>query len=201
MNRVALVACLLALGLTAAGQEKKESKLFASNEKAGVSIQAPPSPGKDQLWEAKEDASGFYKDSPVLVSHKIDLFTVEVNVQRKEGKDPLREGWAKPVEIAKNTRSRFTTKEGDQEPNWKECILNNEDPKAKLNSIPGSACSHKITLVDKTGAKHNLTQYFIICSDVLYIVTIKYNEESYKKYWAKEGQFILNSIKRFGPKK
>lgn len=201
MNRAALFACLFACGLSVAAQEKKESKLFASNEKEGVSIQAPPSPGKDQLWEAKENATGFYKDSAVLVSHKIDLFTVEVNVQRKEGKDPLREGWKKPAEIAKDVRSRYTTKEGDQEPNFKECILNNEDQKAKLNSIPGLACSHKITLVDKTGAKHNLTEYFIICSDVLYHVTIKYNEDSYKKYWAKEGQFILNSIKRFGPKK
>jgi hypothetical protein len=201
MRRAVVLACLVAFGLSAAAQEKKESKLFASNEKAGVSIQAPPSPGKDQLWEAKEEATGFYKDSAVLVSHKVDLFSVEVNVQRKEGKNPLQEGWKKPQEICKDVRAGFIAKEGDKEANFKECILNNEDPKAKLASIPGSACSHKITLVDKNGQKHNLTQYYIICSDVLYSVTIKYNEDTYKKYWAKEGQFILNSIKRFGPKK
>ncbi|HEY3226943.1 MAG TPA: hypothetical protein VGK61_08130 [Planctomycetota bacterium] len=200
MNRAALVACLFACGLSVAAQEKKESKLAASNEKMGVSILAPPSPGKDQLWEAKEEGS-FFKDSAVSVSHKVDLFTVEVLVQRKENKDPMREGWKKPAEIAKDIRAAYTAKEGDKEPNFKECILNNEDPKAKLSSIPGAACSHKITLVDKTGGKHQLLEYFIISSDVYYRVVVKYTDDSYKKYWAKEGQFILNSIKRFGPKK
>jgi len=175
MNRAALVACSLSRAASRSPRrKKKETKLFASNEKEGVSIQGSAEPGQGQLWEARRIRRASTRIRRSSSRTKIDLFTIEVNVQRKEGKDPLREDGRSLFEIAKDVRSRFTTKEGDQEPNWKECILNNEDQKAKLNSVPGAACSHKITLVDRTGAKHNLTQYFIICSDVLYIVTIKY---------------------------
>lgn len=199
MNRAALVACLFACGLSVAAQEKKESKLSASNEKEGVSIQAPPSSGKDQLWEAKEGGS-FFTNSAVSVSNKIDLFTIEVIVQRRPKEWPLAQPWPKPAQLAKDARTFYTAKEGDKEPNFKECILNSEDPKAKLGSLPGAGHSHKITLVDKNGQKHQILEYFVICSDTYYRVAIKYSEESYKKYWAREAQIVLNSIKRFNPK-
>lgn len=191
-------AGLIALTLVgvAAVQEKKQIQTYVQNSEEGVEIRAPQSSGKDQMWEAYVKESGFWKDSAVLVKHRVDLFTVEVNVQRKEGKNPMSEAWNKPVEIAKNSREHLTKKDGDKEPNFTACKVVSEDPKAKLAGLPGPSHQHRILLTDKNGGSTELIEYFVISSDVLYKVTIKFNKESFAKYWAKEGQFILNSIKR-----
>src|SRR5688572_12118625 len=127
--RAGLVA--LALAGLAAVQEKKAIEIYAENNEHGVSIRAPKSPGKDQMWEAEKTSSGFFKDSAVVVRHRVDTFTVEVNVVRKDPKEPM-STWSKPVDIAKAYRENFTKKEGDKEPNWKECKVVSEEPKAKI---------------------------------------------------------------------
>jgi hypothetical protein len=183
---------LLALACVAATQERK-IEIYAENNDEGVSIRAPKSPGKDQMWEAAATESGFWKDSAVIVKHRVDKFTVDVNVQHKDPKQPM-SGWLKPVEIAKQRRENFTKKEGDKEPNWKECRLITEDPKAKI--ALGSGHMHRLKLTDKNGNEQEITEYIILSSDTLYFITVAYTKESFTKYFAKEGQLILNSIDR-----
>src|SRR5262245_25162830 len=189
--RAGLVA--LAIAGVAAVQEKKTIETFVQNNDEGVEIRAPKSPGKDQMWEAEKAASGFFKDSAVIVKHRVDTFTVDVNVTRKDPKQPMN-AWAKPADIAKSTREKFTAKEGDKEPNWKECKVVSEDPKAKLNI--GSGYSHRLLLTDKNGGQHELIEYYIISSDVLYRITVQFTKESYGKYFKTDGMFILNSVNR-----
>jgi hypothetical protein len=189
--RTGLVA--LALAGLAAVQEKKAIEIYAENNDEGVSIRAFKSPGKDQMWEALKATSGFFKDSAVVVRHRVDLFTVEVNVTRKDPKEPM-STWAKTADIAKGNRENFTKKEGDKEPNWKECKVVSEDPKAKL--AIGSGHMHRLLLTDQQGGTHEIIEYFILSSDVLYRITVHFNKESYDKYFAKEGMVILNSINR-----
>ena len=190
-SRAGLVA--LALAGLAAVQEKKPIEIYAENNDEGVSIRAPKSPGKDQMWEAQKTASGFFKDSAVLVRHRVDMFTVEVNVTRKDPKEPMSQ-WSKIGDIAKGSRENFTKKEGDKEPNWKECKVVSEDPKAKISL--GSGHMHRLLLTDQQGGTHEIIEYFILNSDVLYRITVRFNKESFEKYFAREGQIILNSINR-----
>jgi hypothetical protein len=189
---------ILSLACLAAAQDKKVVEIYAENNDEGVSIRAPKSPGKDQMWEALKVESGFWKDSAVLVRHRVDKFVVEVNVSHKDPKQPM-SGWLKPAEIAKSRRENFTKKEGDAEPNWKECRAILEDPKAKI--ALGSGHMHRLKLVDKNGAEHEITEYFILSSDVLYSITVSYDKEAFQKYFAREGQLILNSIDRAKLKK
>ena len=193
MSTVRKSLVLMALACVAAAQDKKVVETYAENNDEGVSIKAPKSPGKDQMWEALKKESGFFKDSAVVVRHRVDRFTVDVNVQHKDPKQPM-SGWLKPAEIAKSRRENFTKKEGDAEPNWKECRMITEDPKAKITL--GAGHMHRLKLVDKNGAEHEITEYIILSSDVLYIVTVAYDKESFQKYFAREGQQILNSIDR-----
>jgi len=193
MRNVRKSLVLLTLACVAAAQDKKVVEIYAENNEEGVSIRAPKSPGKDQMWEALKKESGFFKDSAVVVRHRVDRFTVDVNVSHKDPKQPM-SGWQKPAEISKSRRENFTKKEGDAEPNWKECKMLSEDPKAKI--ALGSGHMHRLKLVDKNGGEHEITEYIILSSDVLYVITVAYNKESFQKYFAREGQQILNSIDR-----
>ena len=185
---------LVAAAAVAAGQEpKKEIKVYAENNEEGVSIKAPRSGGKDQMWEAHATESGFWKDSAVLVRHRVDKFSVEVNVTHKDPKEPM-SGWAKTSEIGKSSRENFTKKDGDKEPNWKEVRVIAEDPKAKLSI--GSGYMHKLKMVDQNGGEREIIEYFILASDSLSRITVQYDKESYQKYFAREGMQILNSIDR-----
>src|SRR5262245_40143851 len=105
LSRLALVA--LALAGIAAVEEKTPIAIFAQDTAEGVKIQAPKSPGKDQMWEAQKTASGFFKDSAVVVRHRVDTFTVEVNLTRKDPKEPM-STWSKVADIAKKSRENFT---------------------------------------------------------------------------------------------
>lgn len=186
---------LLALVGVAAAQEKGGDSLYAQNTEFGVEIRAPRSPGKDQMWVADAKSGKFYKDG-VSVSHKVDSFAIEAHTVRLS--DPMRERWPdKITEIAKNTRDNFLKERKDGSPSdWKECRVVEEDAKAKLPSLSGKCCMHKIALVDAKDNKKEMMQYFCIASEVLYVVTITYDAEGFRKYWPKEGQFILASIKR-----
>ncbi len=187
------VLLALAVAGIAAVQEKKKIEIYAENNDEGVSIRAPRSPGKDQMWEAMNKEGGFWKDPAVAVRHRVDKFTVDVFVQHKDPSQPM-SGWLKTSEIAKNRRENFTKKEGDREPNWKECRVLAEDPKAKI--ALGSGHMHRIKLTDKNGGEHEFTEYVILSSDTLYVISVGYDKEAYQKYFAKEGQIILNSIDR-----
>ena len=192
MTNVRKILVLLTLACVAATQERK-IEIYAENNDEGVSIRAPKSPGKDQMWEAAKTESGFWKDSAVIVKHRVDLFSVEVNVTHKDPKQPM-SGWLKPVEIAKASREDFTKKDGDKDPNWTKCRVVSEDPKAKLSL--GAGHQHRLVLTDKNGADHEIIEYFILSSDVLYRITVKFNKETFQKYFAREGMLILNSIDR-----
>jgi len=196
MDRIAragLIAVMLA-GV-AATQDKGGDPLYAQNTALGIEIRAPRSPGKDQLWVADAKQGKFYGDA-VSVSHKVDNFAVDAYTQRLS--DPMREKWPDKIqEIAKNVREGFKKEKKDGSPSdWKEVRVVEEDPKAKLPSLSGKCCSHKLALIDAKDNKKEIIQYFCIASEVLYVVTVTYDAEGYKKYWAREGQAILASIKR-----
>ena len=55
---------------------------------------------------------------------------------------------------------------------------------------------HKIALINAQDQRLEVIQYFVISSEVLYIVTVQYDKESFQKYWPREGQMILGSIRR-----
>lgn len=187
---------LLGLAGLASAQDKKVVELFVQNTKEGVEMRAPVTAGKDQMWVAELNKGKFYSDAAACVSHRVDNFAVEVHASRLE--NPMREKWPdKITEIAKGRRESFVKPKDDGSAgSWKECNLKSEDPKAKIQNLSGRGCSHHITLVDQKDGKRDLIQYFVISSEVLYMVTITFDEEGYKKYFAREGQFILNNIKR-----
>lgn len=187
-----LIVLLAAAALAATQDTKRKIEVYAENNEEGVSIRAPRSPGKDQMWEALKEGS-FWSNGAVSVKHRIDKFTVDVVVQHKDPKQPM-SGWLKPVEISKQRRENFTKKEGDTEPNFKECRTILEDPKAKI--ALGTGHMHRVKLTRKDGNEVELTEYIILSSDVLYVITVSYDKESFQKYFAKEGQVILNSIDR-----
>lgn len=188
------LALLTLFGLAAAQEKKVES--FAQNTEHGIQIQVPPSPGKDQMWAAQTGKGAWFGDAHVSVAHRVDSFAVDVIVQRLAGKDPMREGWKTPAEIAKGERDRYLEERDGKPSNWKTCRLKEEDPKAKINGLPGKCYKHHIALIDAKEGKRELIQYFVISSEVLYMVTVTFDDEGYKKYWAREGQIILNSIKK-----
>ena len=188
-----LIAVVLA-GV-AATQEKGGDVLYAASTEFGVEIRAPRSPSKDQLWVADSKSGKFFANG-INVSHKVDNFAIEVMTQRLA--DPMREKWPDKIqEIAKNWRDNFLKEKKDGSPSdWKECRIIEEDAKAKVPSLSGKCCMHKIALIDPKENKKEMMQYFCISSEVLYVVTVTYDAEGFKKYWPREGQFILASIKR-----
>ena len=194
---------MAALFGVAAVQDGKDRKIetYVQNTDEGVEIRAPITGGKDQMWEAAKASSGFFKDSAVVVKHRIDTFTVEANCSRKDSSQSM-SAWNKPVEIAKSSRDRFTARDGDKEPHWKSVKVVSEDPKAKLNGL-GAGHMHRLVLTDQKGGEVEIIEYFIISSDVLYRVTVHFTKETFTKYFMKEGQVILHSIKRckYDPKK
>lgn len=185
---------LVTLAGVAATQEKG-TELYVQNTEFGVEIRAPRSPGKDQLWVADAKKGKFFSDG-VSVSHKIDNFTIEAHTRRLE--DPMKEKWPdKMTEVTKNYRDSYLKEKKDGTPSdWKECRVVEEDAKAKIPSLSGKCAMHRITLVDQKDGKREVMQYFCISSEVMYIVTVSYDAEGFKKYWAKEGQFIFGSIRR-----
>jgi len=190
------VLALLGLAGLASAQDRKV-ELFAQNTKEGVEMRAPVTQGKDQMWSAEVDPKGaFFAGTAVKVSHRVDNFSVEVAVSRLE--DPMKQKWPdKITDVAKNQREAYVKPKDDGSAgNWKECRVKSEDPKAKIPNLSGRGCSHHITLVDAKDGKRDLIQYFVISSEVLYQVTVQFDEEGYKKYFAKEGQFILGNIRR-----
>jgi len=187
---------LLGIAGLASAQDRKV-ELFVQNTKHGVEMRAPVTAGKDQMWSAELDPKGpFFKDTAAKVSHRVDNFSVEVAIDRLE--DPLRQKWPdKITDLAKTYRENYVKPKDDGSAgNWKECKVKSEDPKAKLQNLSGRGCMHHITLVDQKDGKHDIIQYFVIASEVLYMVTVTFDEEGYKKYFAKEGQFILGNIRR-----
>src|SRR5687767_10578243 len=104
--RMGLLAATL-LGV-AAVQDGKDRKIetYVQNTDEGVEIRAPITGGKDQMWEAAKASSGFFKDSAVVVKHRIDTFSVEANCGRKDSTQGMA-AWNKPAEIAKANRERF----------------------------------------------------------------------------------------------
>src|SRR5262245_35437319 len=195
MTRFARAGCMaVLLAGVAATQDKGGDPLYAASTEFGVEIRAPRSSGKDQLWVAETNGK-FYKDG-VSVSHKVDNFAIEVHTQRLA--DPMKEKWPdKMTEVAKNIRANFLKENKDGTPSqWKECRVIEEDPKAKLPSLSGKCASHKIALIDQKDGKKELLQYFCNSSEVMYYVTVSYDADGFKKYWAREGQVILASIKR-----
>ena len=185
-------AVALTLALVAAAQDPSE--MYVQNNEQGVEIRAPRSAGKDQLWSAKLKG-GFFADSAVSVSHKVDTFVIDVMTRRLA--DPTRERWPdKITEISKNYRDAYLKEQDGKPSDWKECRIIEEDPKAKLPTLSGRGCMHKIALIDQKDGKTEMMQYFVISSEVLYIVTIRYDKDSFAKYWPREGQQILGSIKR-----
>lgn len=200
MTRTVSVALIIgAMAGVAAMQDGKKLELLAQNREKGVEIRAPKSPGKEQMWEARQKADGFHKRSAVLVRHLADPFTVEVNVTTKSrdiASDDLPESWPMPAVIAQKAREDFTEAPGKDGVGFTECKLISEDPKAKLGGLSGTGCSHRILLTDKNGGKHELIEYFVISSDVLYRVTVSFSKESYARHWAGEAQYILHNIRR-----
>jgi len=187
---------LLGLAGLASTQDRK-IELFVQNTKHGVEMRAPVTAGKDQMWSAELDPKGpFFKDTAVKVSHRVDSFSVEVAIDRLE--DPLKQKWPdKITDLAKTYLENYVKPKDDGSAgNWKECKVVSEDPKAKIQNLSGRGCSHHITLVDQKDGKRDIIQYFVISSEVLYTVTITFDEEGYKKYFAKEGQLILGNIRR-----
>ena len=182
----------------AAMQDGAKIALLAQNKEKGVEMRAPKSPGKEQMWEAKVTSDGFLKGSAAVVRHRVDAFSVEVNVVQKNAdfmSDDLEASWPKPSVIAGKSRTHYT-EGGDKEADYTECRLLSEDPKAKLGGLPGSAYSHRIALTDRKGNKQELIEYFVISSDILYRITVAFTKETYDKHWAVEGQYILHNIRR-----
>ncbi|HEU4339002.1 MAG TPA: hypothetical protein VFS19_02950 [Planctomycetota bacterium] len=189
--RAGLIAVVLA-GV-AATQDKVE--LFAQNTEEGVEIRAPRSPGKDQLWEAQVGKGKFWGNSHVSVYHKVENFSVDVIVGRLPGKQ-MNESWSPLEEIAKNEREKLTKPQGDQkEASYKEARVKEEDPKAKLPSL-GRAHMQRLTLTDAKDGKREITQYISVSANVLYVVVVSYDAEGFKKFFAREGQAILSTIKQ-----
>ena len=178
-----------------AATQEKASELYVQNTELGVEIRAPRSPGKDQLWVV-DGKKGKFFDVGVQVSHKIDNFTIEAYTRRLG--DPMKERWPdKMTEVSKNYRDSYLKERPDgTASNWKECRVIEEDAKAKIPSLSGKCCMHRINLIDQKDTKMEVMQYFCISSEVMYIVTVTYDAEGFKKYWPKEGQQIFASIKR-----
>jgi len=182
----------------AAIQDGAKLELLAQNKEKGVEMRAPKSPGKEQMWEAKLKGDGFHKEPAALVRHRVDAFSVEVNVVQRNGDDMSGDfpaSWPKPSVIAGKERTHFT-EGGNKELDYTECRLISEDPKAKLGGLPGPAYSHRIELTDKKGTKRELIEYFVISNDVLYRITVAFTKETYDKHWAVDGQYILHNIRR-----
>jgi len=200
MKRHAGFALVLGtLAGVAAMQESEKIELLAQNREKGVEIRAPKSPGKEQMWEAKVRGDGFHPGTAVLVRHRADPFTVEVSVTHRGDdfmSDNMEASWPKPSTIAGNARQAFTDGKDDKGQVYTECKVVSEDPKPKLTGLPGSGHSHRILLTDKKGEKHELIEYFIISSNVLYRVTVTFTKESYEKHWARDGQLILHGIRK-----
>jgi hypothetical protein len=190
---------ILATVAAAAAQEDRKIELVAQNREVGVEIRVPKSPGKDQMWEAAAKKGEIHGDSAALARHRKDVFTVEVNVLHKESdimSDNMTASWPKPASIAQKAREEFTKERDGKESPYKECKVVAEDPKAKLGGLPGSGYSHRLVLTPHKGDKREVIEYFVISSDILYRVTVSFTKETYDKYWAAEGQYILNSIRR-----
>ena len=200
MNKhVGVVLMVATLAAVAARQETEKIELLAQNREVGVEIRAPKSPGKEQLWEAKAKVDGFHKGAAVLVKHRSESFTVEVSVTHKGGdfmSDDMEASWPKPSEIGQKARQALTEGKDDKPAEYAECKVVSEEAKAKLTGLPGSGYMHRLALTDKKGEKRELIEYFIISSDSLFRVTVAYTKETFDKYWARDGQFILNNIRR-----
>jgi len=199
MKRHLTFALVLGTLAGVAAMQDDKVELLAQNREKGVEIRAPKSPGKEQMWEAKAKADGVHAGSAVLVRHRSDTFTVEVNVTPKGGdfmSDDMEKSWPKPSEIAEKARRTFTEAPADKERTYTECKVVAEDAKPKLSGLPGSGHSHRIVLTDKKGEKHELIEYFIISSDTLFRVTVNFTKEAYDKHWARDGQYILHNIRR-----
>lgn len=192
MRTVRMAFIVGAVAGVAATQDGRKIELFGQNTEQGVEMRAPKSPGKDQMWEVLVDTPGFFSNSAILVKHRVDTFSVEVVVQRKEPN----KAWNRLADMARGARVSYTEKQGDKEPNFSECKLVSEDPKAKLLGLGGDGHSHRVLLTDKGGVKHELIEYFVISSDVHYRAVVRFSKEAYEKYWAADGQFILNNIRR-----
>ena len=197
-RRVGFALVLGTLAGVAAMQDEKV-ELLAQNREKGVEIRAPKSPGKEQMWEAKVKSDGFHSGSAVLVKHRSDHFTVEVNVTPKGGdfmSDDMEKSWPKPSEIAEKARRELTEGPADKDRKYTECKVVAEDAKPKLTGLPGQGYSHRIVLTDKKGEKHELVEYFIISADTLFRITVNFTKEAYEKHWARDGQYILHNIRR-----
>jgi hypothetical protein len=186
MNKhVGFALIVSTLAGVAARQEAEKIELLAQNREVGVEIRAPKSPGKEQMWEA---------------TAKVDeAFTVEVSVTHKGGdfmSDDMEASWPKPSEIGQKARQALTEGKDDKPAEYAECKVVSEDAKAKLTGLPGSGYMHRLTLTDKKGEKREVIEYFIISSDSLFRVTVAYTKETFDKYWARDGQWILNNIRR-----
>ena len=200
MKRTAgMILALCASAGVAAMQETEKIELLAQNREVGVEIRAPKSPGKEQMWEAKAKVDGFHKAAAVLVRHRTDAFTVEVSVTHKGGdfmSDDMEASWPKPSEIGQKCRQAYTEGKDDKQAEYTECKVVSEDAKAKLLGLPGSGYSHRISLTDKKGEKREVIEYFVISSDSLFRVTVTFTKETFDKHWARDGQLILNNIRR-----
>lgn len=194
-----ILPLILALVAVAAVQDDRKIELLAQNREVGVEIRVPRSPGKDQMWEAVAKKGEILDDSAALARHRKDAFTVEVNVMHKSSdfmSDTMTASWPKPATLALKAREEFTKERDGKESPYKECKLVAEDPKAKLGGLPGSGYSHRLVLTPHKGDKREVIEYFVISSDILYRVTVSFTKETYDKYWATEGQYILNNIRR-----
>lgn len=192
LARAGLVAATL-LGVAAV--QERNIEIYVQNTEEGVEIRAPKSPGKDQMWIAQLKG-GFFDFSAVSVKHRVDNFVIDAGARRLG--DPMREKWPdKITDLAKNYRDAYLKEKADGKPSdWKECRVVEEDAKAKLPGLPGRGCMHKINLIGQKDEKTEIIQYFVISSEVLYVVTVRYDKDSFQKYWAREGQQILGSIRK-----
>ncbi len=197
MRILLLSAVVLAGALGAEAQDKPKKKLFLANEKEGVSIQVPAT-GKDQLWECKEPGEG--QNFAVMATHIIDTFQIYVFVQRLAENQKWPDGGVK--EIAKNSLDNMKKpQEGEKEARYKEVKVKESDPKYRHPGL-GPSYFHKLELVNQADQKSQLAVIFTVKGNALYQTQISFGgDEMWTKYWPKDAQAILASIKTFNPKK
>jgi hypothetical protein len=197
MKRLGSLALVVVMGSVAWPQAKQEKPLtMVNDEERGIVMMKP----KDEKWEIKKGGEGakVFSGGSALVSHRIDLFTIEVVTSVKEDNQTF--GTLK--EVADKTITQFETdKDGKAIPDRKVIKRKNEESK-----FPGAGNPKAWFLdiaIEEKGNKTPMRIWTFIDEkdkNKLVRVSIFGGDDLYKKY-EKDVNYVCATLQTYKVKK
>jgi hypothetical protein len=180
------------LSALAFAQEKQETVKVI--EEKGVAMYKP----KDEAWELRTDGGKIYKETCVLVSHRVESFTIEVLVATKQDNQT----WKPMKEVADEVASGFEKDNEGKAIEGRKVRKRNSTEKV----FPGAGAPKGWFLdleIDDRGNKTPIRMYLFVDKqnpNHQLRVSITGSDELYKKF-EKDVNMVLASLKTFKVKK